>query len=214
MNEQLLQFIWQFQYFNKTVLITEDGEPIQIIHQGTINTNQGPDFLNAKIKIGTTLWAGSVELHLKTSDWHKHKHTSDVNYKNVILHVVYENDESNGPLPVLELITRISHTLLSRYTQLMLSQTFIPCENMVHTVPAITVSLWKDRLIAERLTHKSGLALQYLRQNRQHWEESFWWLLAKNFGGKINGEVFEAIAKSISIKILAKHKNRLQQIEA
>ena len=86
MTERLLQFIWQFGYFNKNNLASLTGDAIQIIFPGNLNANQGPDFLDAKIRIGKTLWAGSVELHLKTSDWKKHNHQNDKNYKNVILH--------------------------------------------------------------------------------------------------------------------------------
>ena len=214
MTEQLFQFIWQFQYFNKDSLQTTEGEVVQVIHPGTLNSNQGPDFINAKIKIGKTTWAGSVELHLKTSDWKKHNHASDKNYKNVILHVVYEHEGSVENIPTLELQTRISRSLLSRYEELMASQAFIPCENMASNVPQITIAIWKDRLIAERLTRKSEIVSAYLQQNKQHWEESFWWLLAKNFGAKVNCEAFEAVAKSIPVNILAKHKNSLQQLEA
>src|ERR1700730_15229535 len=92
MTERLLQFIWQFQYFNKSELITSEGELLKIIFPGQYNTNQGPDFSEAKIKIGSTTWAGNIELHLKTSDWNKHNHHRDDNYNNVILHVVWEND--------------------------------------------------------------------------------------------------------------------------
>ena len=214
MTEQLFQFIWQLQYLNKDSLQTTTGEALQILHPGTLNTNQGPDFINARISIGTTTWAGSVELHLKTSDWHKHNHTSDKNYKNVILHVVYEHDDPASELPTLELQTRISHSLLKRYEELMLSQTFIPCEKMVHDVPSIVITNWKDRLIAERLERKSENIHKYLTKNNQHWEESFWWLLASNFGTKVNSEAFEAIAKSIPVSVLARHKNSLPQIEA
>lgn len=214
MNEQLFQYIWQFQYFNKESLSAMEGEALQIIHPGTLNTNQGPDFMNAKIRIGNTIWAGCVELHLKTSDWEKHGHTDDRNYGNVILHVVYEHDANSGNIPVLELNTRISRSLLQRYNELMNSQLFIPCEKIVSAVPEITIITWKDRLVAERLTRKSEIILRYLEENKNHWEEAFWWLLAKNFGAKVNTEAFEAIAKTISIHILAKHKSRLQQLEA
>src|SRR6185369_475245 len=132
MHERLLQFIWQFQYFNKGELTTAAGETLQIIQQGNYNTNQGPDFSDAKIKIGDTIWAGAVELHIKTSDWIKHKHQSDPNYRNVILHVVWENDETDGhfkgagkkgdeilTIPVLELSGRVSKLLLRRYNDWM-----------------------------------------------------------------------------------------------
>lgn len=107
MTERLLQYIWQFQYFNKTDLLTKNGEGVQIIFPGQHNTNQGPDFSDAKIKIGNTIWAGTVELHLKTSDWQKHKHQLDKNYNNVILHVVWENDAMNSEIPIIELKGRV-----------------------------------------------------------------------------------------------------------
>src|ERR1043166_5530471 len=102
MTERLLQFIWQFGYFNKNELRTSTDENLQILSSGQFNTNQGPDFQNAKIKIGKTTWVGNVELHIKTSDWKKHKHEVDKNYNNVILNVVWENDDANdNSIPVL-----------------------------------------------------------------------------------------------------------------
>jgi hypothetical protein len=225
MTERLLQFIWQFQYFNSNELTTTAGEPVQVLFAGRWNTNQGPDFSDAKIKIGKTTWAGTVELHIKTSDWNKHNHQSDSNYNNVVLHVVWEDDgnrnfipvsktEQNSVLPVLELKERISRILLTRYQELMNTESFIPCEKNIHTVRDITWKSWKDRLMIERLLRKSILFETYLKQNNYHWEETFWWLLAKNFGLKVNSGAFETVAKSISINILAKHKGQINQLEA
>ena len=86
MTERLLQFIWQMQYFNKTDLHTTANESLQIIHPGHLNTNQGPDFQEAGIRINTTTWAGNIELHVKASDWKLHRHDEDKNYKNIILY--------------------------------------------------------------------------------------------------------------------------------
>lgn len=214
MNEQLFQFIWQFQYFNNVQLCTTDGAAVQVISPGQLNRHQGPDFTNAKILIGTTTWAGNIELHLKASDWNKHGHTNDENYKNIILHVVFENDQSTNEIPVLELKDRIANSLLSRYRNLMRQQHFIPCEKMVDTVPELTINMWQTRLVTERLERKLAVIDDYLLQTHQHWEECFWWLLAKNFGIKTNAQAFEALAKSLSNNILAKHKNQLIQLEA
>jgi len=216
MTERLLQFIWQFQYFNKSELATTNGEKVQIIFPGKFNTNQGPDFSDAKIKIGNTMWAGSIELHLKTSDWEKHNHENDKNYKNVILHVVLENDDNKteGVVPLVELRTRISKLLLQRYEELMNSSSFIPCEKIIHTVRDITWKSWKERLLAERLMRKAEAVDNYLQQNNYHWEETFWWLLARNFGMKVNADAFEAMARSVSINILAKHKQQIHQLES
>ena len=146
--ERLLQFIWQFQYFNKSGLTTTAGEKLQIFYAGQLNSNQGPDFSDAKIKIDNTTWAGNVELHIKTSGWNKHKHDSDSNYNNVILHVVWEDDEKSAPpIPTLQIKERTSKILLQRYQDLMNASGFIPCENSLHTVPEIVWKSWKERLL-------------------------------------------------------------------
>jgi hypothetical protein len=215
MTEKLLQYIWQFQYFNHAHLQTSEGEILQILYQGQLNTNEGPDFSNARIKINETILIGSVELHVKASDWLRHQHQNDKNYSNVILHVVYENDMPvNNGIPVLELESSISAQLLERYSNLMATPQFISCSSSIHQIRDITFLAWKERLLAERLTRKAQIILGYLATNKQHWEESFWWLLAKSFGGKVNAESFETIAQSIPINLLAKHKQQIHQIEA
>jgi hypothetical protein len=212
--EKLLQYIWQFQYFNKSELQTATGERLQIIYPGKLNTNQGPDFTDAQIKIDNTTLAGTIELHLKSSQWNEHGHSEDGNYKNVILHVVFENDLSSSTIPVLELQPRISNLLLDKYTDLMNSPNFIPCARSLSEVREITWLSWKERLLAERLTRKSSIVFKFLEENNAHWEESFWWTLARNFGMKVNTEAFEAVARSLSINILAKHKHQIHQLEA
>ena len=214
MSERLLQFIWQFQYFNKSELQTTTGEEIQIISQGTYNTNQGPDFNDAKIRIGKTTWAGSVELHILSSDWQKHKHQNDRNYNNVILHVVWEDDFPNYNVPVLKLENRVAKILLQRYEELMNTKGFIPCEKTISSVKPIVLQSWKERLLAERLIRKSAIVETFLNESNHHWEETFWWLLARNFGIKINADVFEAMARSLPLLILARHKNQIHQLEA
>lgn len=212
--EKLLHFIWRFQYFNRTQLFSTEGEQLEVVFPGIINCNQGPDFQDAKIRIGTTLLVGSVELHLKTSDWIKHGHEQDSNYGNVILHVVYKNDLIANNIPVLELEPHISNLLLNKYQWLMNATTFIPCSGMIANVRDLTWVSWKERLLAERMTRKAALVLGFLKENNQHWEESFWWLLARNFGIKVNVEAFEAIGRSIPLTVLAKQKAQIQQIEA
>ncbi|MBL7743718.1 MAG: DUF2851 family protein [Chitinophagaceae bacterium] len=214
MNERLLQFIWQFQYFNNSELTATSGEKIQVLFPGRYNTNQGPDFSDAKIKIDTTTWAGTVELHIKTSDWKKHNHQHDPNYSNVILHAVWEDDGVQNAVPVIELKDRVSKILLQRYEELMNTSSFIPCEKSIQTVRDITWKSWKERLLAERLIRKANIVGTSLQQNNYHWEETFWWLLARNFGMKVNADAFEAIARSIPVNILAKQRHQIHQLEA
>lgn len=214
MTEKLLQFIWQFGYYNKTGLATTNGEPLSIQFAGSLNKNQGPDFSGGRIKIGNTTFAGSIELHLKTSDWRRHLHEGDENYRNVILHVVFEHDEHVNELPVLELSHRVSSVLLQTYTGFMESASFIPCGEGVTGIKELVWKGWKERLLIERLTRKAGRVLQLLTESNNHWEEVFWWLLARSFGGNINGEAFEAIARSLPLNILAKQKASIHQLEA
>ena len=215
MTERLLQYIWQFQHFNRGGLMTAESEKLEVIHPGTCNTNQGPDFLGAKIRIGSTVWAGNIELHIRSSDWTRHKHSTDRNYRNVILHVVWLHDTPHElPFSTLVLEDRVSVFLLEKYDELMNSPGFIPCERNISAVDELNWTSWKERLLVERLLQKTELVFSYLKKNNNHWEESFWWLLARNFGLKVNSDAFEKIAMSLPLSLLSRHKNRLPQLEA
>jgi len=216
MTERLLQFIWQFQYFNRHDLIVNDGAVLQILHPGKYNTNQGPDFLEASIKIDNTTLVGNIELHINTSDWHKHGHHTDRNYKNVILHVVWRHDDGPQPatVPLLDLEHRVSSLLLNQYEDWMQQSSFVPCAPAVTAVNELVWLAWRERLLAERLQRKSNHVLLLLQRNQYHWEETCWQLLAKNFGMSVNAEAFENIACSLPVSLLAKHKHQPIVLEA
>ena len=219
MKEDILQYIWKFQYYNNHQLASTSGDQILVIHPGSHNLNQGPDFTGAKIKINDTLWAGNVELHINSSHWNLHNHSADENYKNIILHIVWNHDaeikDANGNnLPTLELQSRVSNLLLEKYKQLGENGQFIACEKLPHQLRELSLTSWKQRLVAERLLIKSQNIFQILSETNFHWEETFWWLIAANFGLKVNSEMFKKIAQSLSLSVLAKHKHNLIQIEA
>lgn len=218
-SERLLQFLWQHQYFNTKELTTASEESLQILASGQLNLNQGPDFFNAKIKIGDIVFAGSVETHVFTSDWSKHKHQSDPNYSNVILHVVWINDTSVSnkgqvKLPVLELQPLVSTILLDHYQRLMNKVEFIPCNSYLPLLSDVSWMAWKERLCVERLEERSKNIIVLLKLTNNHWEEVFWWMLARNFGLTANTDLFFEMAKSVSITILAKHKQQILQLES
>jgi hypothetical protein len=218
--EDFLHYVWKFRLFNKTDLRTVEGEPIEIYSAGMQNSDAGPDFHNARIKIGDTMWAGNVEVHVPSSDWYKHNHTHDNAYSNVILHVVYRDDEPvilpNGRrLPTFELQNRIAPELYNRFHSLVYSnQTFIPCEATIGTVDEFTMRSWFTRILIERLEKRSTAVINALNLNRGDWEETFYQFLAANFGFKTNALPFELLAKSLPQNVLAKHKNNPMQIEA
>jgi hypothetical protein len=219
MTERLLQFIWQFQYYNRQSLQTVSGQALEVISPGEMNHNQGPDFKQARIKIGEVLWAGDVELHLQSSAWYHHHHSKDDNYAKVILHVVWQQDvpvidNNNNAIPTLELYNRVPNLLLQRYHHWMQQPHHIPCYADIHSVPAITWQSWQQRLLVERLQQKAEHIQQLLIQNNNHWEQVCWQLTCRYFGAPVNTESFEQIAASLPVNILAKHKLQLHQLEA
>ena len=218
--EDFLHYVWKFRLFDRVDLQTTTGDAIEIYSAGLHNTDSGPDFHNARIKIGDTTWAGNVELHLSSSDWQKHNHSTDSAYDNVILHVVYRDDEplvlANGRrVPTLELKDRIPADLYNRYHHLVFgNQTIIPCENSIRKVDDFTLRTWFTRILIDRLEKRAEAVNTSLQTNRGDWEETFYQSLAANFGFKINAIPFELMAKSLPQNILAKHKNNPLQIEA
>lgn len=214
MTERLLQFIWQYQYFSSKEIVTEEGEYLQIIHPGSLNKNQGPDFLDAKIKINDITWAGSIEVHIKSAHWKTHKHSQDKNYQNVILHVVWHNDTRlNHPFSTLELQDKVPKLLLHKYGEMMQPVSFIPCEKQIGRIDKLTWQSWKERLLIERLEQRTGMIFDYLQKSNTNWEETCWWLIARNFGVNLNSMAFEKIAQSVPLHILARHKTQIHQVE-
>ena len=219
MKENFLHFLWRFRRFDHTDLISTTGEKIEIIHPGEHHNHAGPDFSNARVRINGTQWAGNVEMHLKSSEWCSHNHQNDDAYKNVILHVVMEEDEpvrrKNGDrIPCLEMKKRVPAKLLGTYQKILHNEYWIPCQHQLHAVSDMTKNLWLDRLLVERLERKTENIKSVLLKNKMDWEETFYQFTARNFGLKINVEPFELMARSLPQNILARHKDNLLQIEA
>lgn len=219
MQEDFLHHIWKFQKFSKVALNTEEGEAIEIVHQGTHNFNSGPDFFNAQIKIGNQLWVGNVEIHLKSSDWYAHHHETDKAYDNVILHVVWNHDvelyrKNNTTIPTLVLKNKVDDFALAKYNQLFANKKqWIACEEDFPEVDNFLLTNWIDRLYFERLENKSNVILELLKASKNDWEAVFFQLLAKNFGLKNNGEAFLSMAQSFDFAVLRKIQKNQNLIE-
>ena len=195
MKESFLHYIWQHQYFGKSDLRTTAGEAINIITTGNANTNAGPDFQNAKVKIETIDWHGHVEIHVKSSEWEKHGHTTDAAYQNVILHVVWEDDRpitypTGKKIATLELKGRIDEMLLLKSELLLENPEAIACSAMLPNVNTMTKLSMVERAMVDRLEQKAALISEILKANDNDWEETTYQWLAKNMGFKINSEAF------------------------
>src|SRR5882724_9724937 len=194
MSESFLHYLWQLQYFEKKNLLTSEGEQVTVLKTGTLNSNAGPDFFNAKIKIGEIDWVGNVEIHIKSSDWFAHHHEKDSAYDNVILHVVWDNDKPvlrNGTaMPTLELKKRVGPSLLHEYKKLINSPTAIACEKSFSQVDDLVKLSMLDKALMQRLETKASLVTELLKFNNNDWEETAYQLLSKNFGFKVNADPF------------------------
>ncbi|MEN9963094.1 MAG: hypothetical protein RL582_189 [Bacteroidota bacterium] len=215
MDEYLLQYIWESRYFNASELRSTDGQPLQIIDPGKLNSDQGPDFLFAKVRIGDMLMMGHIEIHVKASDWILHRHTGDPHYKNVILHVVWQNDKSMDlPFPTLELQSRISKIGLAQYQHLKDMRNGIPCEKLVKGRGVISLDSFAGDLVIERFEMRARQILSYLPALRGNWEELAWRKLAYYLGGNKNGEAMEVLFASIPFRTMMSCANNRKEIEA
>lgn len=215
MNEAFLYHVWKYRLFNNMVLQTLAGEEVHVLKPGEQNPDSGPDFFNARIRIGQTEWAGNVEIDLTSADWFHHGHHTNKAFSKIILHVVYEiNKPLTHGIPVVELKKYMDTTTLQHYEQLQQSKEGIPCSKSLSRVPDITIQTWLERMVVERLEQKSQTMEQALENNKGDWETTFYHLLARNFGFKTNTVPFELLAKSLPPSALAKHKNNLLQLEA
>ncbi|MFY7912792.1 MAG: DUF2851 family protein [Emticicia sp.] len=219
MNEAFLHYLWQFQQFDKSNLQTILGEKVSVLKTGILNTDAGPDFTNARLQINEIEWVGNVEIHVKSSDWQLHKHQHNEAYNNVILHVVWENDQTimrqNGSLiPTLELKSITDIQLLDKYQYLIDSQSVIPCKEHFTDVSDLSKFAILDKVLAKRLQQKAQVVEQLLEKNNGDWEETAYQLLARNFGFKLNSETFLRLAQNLPLKVLQKHRDNLTQIEA
>ena len=217
--EELLHFVWKSGMLRSEALSCHSGESLKILQTGTHNLHSGPDFENVRLQIGDTLWAGNVEMHLRSSDWYVHCHQQDKAYENVILHVVYQHDkavyrEDGTEIPVLELHTLIPEHLIYSYRDLMKAKSWIPCASALANLNAIFTQNWLNRVLIERLENKYTAVLELVKEQRGSWDNAFYINAARNFGFKQNALAFECLARSLPQTLLARHKDKPLQLEA
>lgn len=218
MTEDFLHYTWKFRLYADALQLGS-GERITVLQPGRQNINAGPDFFDARIKIGEKTWAGNVEIHLSGSDWVKHGHHRDAAYNNVILHVVFNDDtpalNANGRrISTLDISKYMEMDIYNRYQQFLKSRTWVPCQGQLQQVDKFVIHNWLDRLVVNRLQRKAEAVDRLLQLTNNDWSEAFWLALARNFGFNVNAEPMERLARSLRLATLAKHKNNLLQLEA
>ena len=217
--EQLLHYVWKHKLFPLAPLTTTDGRLVEVIHPGLHNHDAGPDFFNAKVKIGGELWVGNVEIHNKASDWFRHHHDSDPAYDNVVLHVVGDADmevprrtDAGQRLP--QLVLTVPMDVMENFDRLSRNDSVPRCRAIVGTLPSLTVHSWMSALLVERLEERMKQVMERHSRCNMDWEATFFVTLARAFGFGINGEAMEQWAESVPLSAVGKHRDDLFQIEA
>lgn len=221
MLEDFLHYVWQHQYFDKTNLQTEDGQPITVLRPGQRNPDAGPDFLNARLQLGEVEWNGAVEIHIRASDWFRHQHQTDLKYDQVVLHVVYTADQevcrTNGSVvPALALSSRVASHLLATYEQLREQppEAVLPCAPLLSQVSELTRTMMTGRTLMERVEHKADLITALHQQQGQDWEATTWHALAAAFGFQKNAEPMARLAKALPLPVVRRHRHDARQLAA
>jgi len=217
MKEEFLHYVWKNGLFYAGKLRDDDGNPIEIIHPGEYNRDSGPDFFNARIRIHGTEWAGNIEIHIKASDFIAHGHNRDHAFDNVILHVVHENDKRIRDARGQEVLTvriDIEDSIYEKYTSLINNPATIACQNEIKRVDRFLISHWLHSLLVERLTGKSEMIGRILSETGNDWEETFYRILCRYFGFRVNTEPFEMLAAALPFKIIRKHIDNRFQVES
>lgn len=219
MNEDYLQYIWRYQRLPHGRLKTTAGREIVVLFQGHWNKHAGPDFLEAKLRMGKEIWHGSVEIHVRSSDWRRHKHQGDPAYRNVILHVVFEDDEplvneAGMEVPTLILNGLLDENHVATYRSFIERLDLVPCGSQVHQVSELKRTAWLQRMAVERLSSRSNRVAALLMHYAGDWNAVWWHLLCRAFGFGLNQQAYEALAESLKWQVVAKHAHRCASLEA
>ena len=215
--EALLQYAWKHKMFPLKPLVTTDGLAVEVIDTGLQNTDAGPDFFNAKVKLGSTVWVGNVEIHDKSSLWTAHGHDRDAAYDNVVLHVVGEADAdavTSAGRRVPQVQMDVPRSVSDNYAALLREDRYPPCRAVVPGLDRLTVHGWMSRLLAERLERKTADIARRVELCGGSWEAALFVTMARNYGFGVNGDAFERWALAVPLSAVAHHRDDLFQVEA
>jgi hypothetical protein len=215
--EHLLQYVWMHKIFPLKLLRTTEGIPLEIIDTGIHNRDAGPDFFNAKVKLGDTVWVGNVEIHDKSSDWYRHGHDKDRAYDSIILHVVGNPDTEifrpDGQcIPQFQLIC--PESVCQHYDELLLADYNPRCRKVLPLLSTFDIHSWMSTLGVERLEQKTNAIRQRVSRCNGSWEDAFFVTLSRNVGFGLNGDAFEQWAYHLPLKAINKYRDDLFQVEA
>jgi len=217
MKEEFLHYLWKYNLYDPDKLVDNEGNKITVINPGEYNRDSGPDFFNARLCIGGTEWAGNVEIHIRSSHFNNHGHNLDPAFDNVILHVVSENDKKVYNTRGEEILTAelvFSPLIFDKYTSLINNPFVIACQSEISKIESFYIRHWLNTLVIERFQEKSEQIMKVFTETGSDWDETFYRMLTRYFGFRVNSEPFEMLAASLSFRIIRKHADNRFQVEA
>ena len=219
MTEAFLQYLWQHKLLDGN-LTTTDGLPLVVESPGEKNLDAGPDFFNARLRIGDVQWAGNVEVHVRASEWNQHGHSADMAYNNVILHVVYIHDcdvtlSGGKKVATVAVADAVPDQVWQNYVRLQEPPDgTIACADRLSEIPDFLIGVNKERMLVERMERKSGQVKSLLKETKGNWEETCYRLTAHYFGSKINDVPFDLLTKVTPLSVAAKFRDNAFRVEA
>jgi hypothetical protein len=216
-SERFIQFVWKNRLYSEKSLKTACGTNLEIINQGEHNFHAGPDFFNARIRMGHIVWAGNVEIHGRASDWYRHGHHLDPCYNNVILHVVgvYDTDVTNSlGRRIHTLVPGYHANLINRYDVLKKSESWLPCSGYIKYVSSAELDQWLSTLLSERISQKCRRIEPSLFDPIMSKEKVLYRALAAGYGIPVNKMPFELLAKGVSLDYLMDYRTSRTDLEA
>ncbi|MDB4459118.1 DUF2851 family protein [bacterium] len=213
--EHLLQSIWQFQRLKRNHLQLTDGRKLEVLHPGFLNTEAGPDFSRALLRIdGKEACEGDVEIEVEPSGWKNHGHDRNSAFGNVALLASWNGaSESSIPLPQLDL-SQVIDTPISQLTKTFGNSTLVLVpEEWKGKCSAPLSLLHHDQMIdllqqaAEcRLDMKASLILA--RAQDAGWEQALYESIFRGLGYKQNPWPMQGLAEGPLKKIFATSEKR------
>ncbi|MCU0456178.1 MAG: DUF2851 family protein [Bacteroidales bacterium] len=217
MKEEFLHYLWRYGLFDHDKLLDNEGSIIEVVSPGEYNRDSGPDFFNSRLRIGGIEWAGNIEIHLKASDFNSHRHNADPAYDNIILHVVAVIDArvfNTRQEEIPTVLLPVSEEYYEKYLSLVNNPYTIACQSNLKDIDQLFLRHWLGSLAMERMGEKTGQVLKIYSETGNDWEETFYRLLSRYFGFRVNTGPFEMLASALPFRIIRKHSDNIFQIEA
>lgn len=209
MIEKYLHYLWEYKIIPFHQLPFFKMHQFKVLNYGTYNSfESGPDFKNVQFKLDDLIWCGNVEMHIRSSDWNRHKHQQDRAYDNVILHVVYEHDveinQHGFVIPTIELKNCIDWKHFGTFQSLLKHKNKIFCGSQFLSISILERTNFLERSLFNRLTRKTQL---HIKEDFCSPQQFLFHFLFQAFGTKTNQLAFEELATRLSV-------DKLKQMDA